>query len=115
MVEVEQPEGISARKLILEAARHNVITAYTGQGAVELLRRFPKVDLAVIHTELEDASFERTVRELKAVRHDLPIVAISPVSGRQAKDVDYVVSSYEPQLLLQLLAERFEAATSEED
>jgi hypothetical protein len=57
---------------------------------------------------------ERTVRDLKAIRSDLPIVAISPVSGRQAKDVDHVVSSYEPQLLLQLLAD-FEAATSEED
>ena len=114
MVEVEQPEGISARKLILETARHNVITAYSGQGAVELLRRFPNVDLAVIHTELEDATFERTVRELKAVRSDLPIVAITPISDRQAKDVDYVVSSYDPQLLLQLLAERFEAATSDE-
>jgi hypothetical protein len=57
---------------------------------------------------------ERTVRDLKAVRSDLPIVAISPVSGSQAKDVDHVVSSYEPQLLLQLLAD-FEAATSEED
>lgn len=115
MVEVEQPEGISARKLILETARHNVITAYSGQGAVELLRRFPNVDLAVIHTELEDDAFERTVRQLKAVRADLPIVAITPVSGRPAKDVDYVISSYDPQLLLRLLAERFEAATSEEN
>jgi CheY-like chemotaxis protein len=115
MVEVEQPEGISARKLILETARHNVITAYSGQGAVDLLRRFPNVDLAVIHTELEDDAFERTVRQLKAIRLDLPIIAITPDSDRQAKDVDYVVSSYDPQLLLQLLAERFEAVTSDED
>jgi hypothetical protein len=41
MVEVEQPEGIPARKLILEAARHNVITGYNGKDALELLRRFP--------------------------------------------------------------------------
>jgi hypothetical protein len=27
MIEVEQPEGVSSRKLILETARHNVITA----------------------------------------------------------------------------------------
>jgi CheY-like chemotaxis protein len=114
MVEVEQPEGISARKLILETARHNVITAYSGQGAFELLRRFPNVDLAVIHTEIEDDAFERTVRQLKKVRADLPIVAITPISGQQAKDVDYVISSFDPQLLLQLLAERFEAATSDE-
>ena len=115
MVEVEQPEGVSARKLILEAARHNVISAYTGQDAVDLLRRFPNVDLAVIHTELNDAPFEHTVSQFRTVRADLPIVAITPFSGRQAKDVDYVISSYEPQMLLQLLAERFEAATSETD
>jgi hypothetical protein len=52
MVEVEQPEGISSRKLILETARHNVLTAYSGDGAVNLLQRFPNVDLAAIHTEL---------------------------------------------------------------
>ena len=39
MIEVEQPEGISARKLILEAARHNVLTAYSGRVGIELLRQ----------------------------------------------------------------------------
>jgi hypothetical protein len=29
MIEVEQPEGVSTRKLVLETARHNLITAYT--------------------------------------------------------------------------------------
>lgn len=113
MVEVEQPEGISARKLILEAARHNVITAYSGKGAVDLLRRFPNVDLAVVHTELEGTSFTETVRQLKETRPDLPIVAISPVAGRQVQGVDYMLSSHDPQELLRLLAERFEAATSD--
>jgi len=68
MVEVEQPEGISARKLILETARHNVITAYTGKGALELLRRFPNVDVAVVHTELEDTSFEKAISQLNKIR-----------------------------------------------
>ena len=65
MVEVEQPEGISSRKLILETARHNVLTAYSGDGAVNLLQRFPNVDLAIIHTELQGKEFESTVRRLK--------------------------------------------------
>jgi CheY-like chemotaxis protein len=115
MVEVEQPEGISARKLILETARHNVITAYTGKGALELLRRFPNVDVAVVHTELEGSSFEKTVRQLKKMRPDLPIVGISPALDRRVEVVDYMLSSHDPQLLLQLLAERFEAATSDEN
>jgi CheY-like chemotaxis protein len=115
MVEVEQPEGISARKLILEAARHNVITAYNGKDALELLRRFPNVDVAVVHTELEDTSFENTVRQLKKIRRDLSIVGISPALDRHVKGLDHLISSYDPQLLLQLLAERFEAATSDEN
>jgi CheY-like chemotaxis protein len=114
MVEVEQPEGISARKLILETARHNVITAYSGSGAIKLLRRFPNVDVAVIHTELEDSQFIRLVREIKEIRPDLPIVALSPMEEQSVEGVDHTLSSYDPQLLLHLLAERYEAATSDE-
>src|ERR1700677_4881856 len=95
MVEVEQPEGISSRKLILETARHNVLTAYSGEGAVMLLERFPNVDLAIIHTELEGKEFESTVRRLKEVRPNLYIVAISPVDSGKLKGVDTVLPSYE--------------------
>jgi hypothetical protein len=113
MVEVEQPEGISARKLILETARHNVISAYCEEDAVELLRRFPGVDLAVVHTELEDSAFESTVRRLKEVRPDLYIIAISPVGAGNKAAVNSVLSSHDPQELLEFLAKRFHAATSD--
>jgi CheY-like chemotaxis protein len=114
MVEVEQPEGISSRKLILETARHNVITAYSGDGAIKLLQRFPNVDVAVIHTELEDSQFIQTVREIKKICPDLPIVALSPVPDHHVEGVDHTLSSYDPQLLLHLLAEHYEAATSDD-
>jgi CheY-like chemotaxis protein len=110
MIEVEQPEGISSRKLILEAARHNVITAYTGRGGLDLLSRFPNVDVAVVHTDLDGLTFEETVRELKKVRPDLPVIGISPAADRQVDGADYMLSSYDPQDLLKLLAERFEAS-----
>jgi CheY-like chemotaxis protein len=115
MVEVEQPEGISSRKLILETARHNVLTAYSGDGAVNLLQRFPNVDLAIIHTELEGREFESTVRRLKETRPDLYIVAISPLDSGTLEGVDTVLPSYDPQELLEFLAKRFEAATSDEN
>ena len=113
MVEVEQPEGISARKLILETARHNVITAYCADDAVQLLKRFPDVDLAVVHTELEDSAFESTVRRLKEIRPDLYVVAISPVGAGDNAAVNSVLSSHDPQELLEFLARRFHAATSD--
>jgi hypothetical protein len=115
MVEVEQPEGISTRKLVLETARHNVITAYTGSGAVDLLRRFPNVDVAVVHTELEHSPFEQTVRELKAIRPDLRIIGISPEGYREIDGVDHILSSHDPQELLHCLSEHFEAATSDKE
>jgi hypothetical protein len=115
MVEVEQPEGISARKLILETARHNVITAYSEGDAVKLLQRFPNVDLAVVHTELEGKAFESTVRRLKGVRPDLYIAAISPVVSAEPEGVNTLLSSHNPQELLDFLAKRFGAATSDEE
>jgi hypothetical protein len=113
MIEVEQPEGLSTRKLVLETARHNVITAYTAAVGVKLLRRFPKVDVAVIHTELDDYPFERTVRELKQIRNDVPVIGISPLADRQGSGADYMISSHDPHALLQLLAEQFEASVSD--
>lgn len=114
MIEVEQLEGISTRKLVLETARHNVITAYTKDAGAELLRRFPNVDVAVVHTELDDASFKDTVSELKRIRATLPVIGISPRRDVD-KDGDYLIRSHDPQALLNLLAEKFEASKSDRD
>ena len=114
MIEVEQPEGLSTRKLVLETARHNVITAYTSAGGQKLLKRFPNVDAVVVHTELDNSSLKETVRGLKSIRKDLPVIAISPRDDREKDGADYLISSHDPQALLALLAEEFEAATSEE-
>lgn len=115
MVEVEHPEGISSRKLVLETARHNVLTAYNQDDAVHLLERFPNVDLAIVHTELAGKEFASTVRRLREMRPNLYIVAISPRDSGRLDGVNAVLSSYNPQDLLQFLAKRFEAATSEAD
>ena len=113
MIEVEQLEGVSTRKLVLEAARHNVITAYTKDAGAELLRRFPNVDVAVVHTELDDSSFEETVRELKGILNDLPVIGVSPRSDVDKDGADYLIPSHDPQALLNLLAEKFEASKSD--
>ena len=115
MIEVEQPEGVSTRKLILETARHNVITAYNAKKGIELLRRFPNVDVIVVHTEMESLSFEKTVREAKKIRETIPVIGISPRSDRDIDGADYMISSHDPQALLRLLAEHFEASTSDTD
>jgi two-component SAPR family response regulator len=108
MIEVEMAEGVSARKLVLETARHNVITAYHTKAGLDLLKRFPNVDVAVIHTEMECAPFHECIEKIKQIRADLPVIGISPNAARSRDGADYMISSFEPHELLRLLADKFE-------
>lgn len=112
MIEVEQPEGISARKLVLETARHNVLTAYSGKDGLALMRRFPNVDVVIVHTELDRMPFGEVVRGVRQVRKDVPVIVITP-RDVEPEGADYVLPSHEPQKLLDLLATEFEAAQDE--
>ena len=112
MVEMEQPEGISARKLVIETAKHNVITAYNGGDGLALLRRFPKVDAVIVHEKIRDISFEGMAREVRQIRPDVRIVALSPSHHVPVNGADFVVSSHDPQGLLTLLAKEFQVPTN---
>lgn len=112
MIEIEQPEGLSARKLVLETSKHNVITAYSGKDGVELFRRFPNMDAVVVHVDVVDQPLESVVRQIREIRPDVPIIALSPVGDLEIRGVDYVIPSHEPQAILRVLARHFGASTS---
>lgn len=110
MIEVEQPEGLSARKLVLETAKHNVLTAYNGLYGLELLRRSPNVDLVVVHRFVEGMSAEEIIRRVKEIDPKMPIVLLSPVPDGDPIGAQYVIPSHEPQMILTLLEESFGAS-----
>ena len=56
VVEAEPAQGLSTRKLLLESAKHNVLSAYSPEEGVRMFRRFPEVDIVAI-----DGSFGKTV------------------------------------------------------
>ena len=112
MIEIEQPEGLSARKLVLETAKHNVITAYGGALGVQLLKRFPNVDAVVVHVDVQDLPFAEVVRQVREVRPHVPIIALSPIGSIVLEGVNYVIPSHEPQAILKVLADHFNASTS---
>jgi DNA-binding response OmpR family regulator len=112
MIEIEQPEGLSARKLVLETAKHNVITAYNGKVGIDLFRRFSDVDAVVVHIDVQDMPFQELVRQIREIRAEVPIIALSPVGRLQLDGVNYVIPSHEPQAILNLLAQHFDASTS---
>jgi DNA-binding response OmpR family regulator len=101
VIEVEQPEGLSARKLVLESAKYNVLTAYSGEEGLETFERAPS-DVVVVHSALQDIPCETIVGHIKSKAPGLPVVVVSP-SDSWCTGADYMVSSYDPAALLQVV------------
>ena len=103
MMEEEQPEGLSARKLVVETAKHNVLTAYTLRDGLDLLHRFPNVDVIMVHSRLLDQKPD-LLSEVRRTCPGKPIVLASPFANDHRREVDYIVDSHKPHDLIQLLA-----------
>ena len=108
MMEQEQPEGLSARKLVVETAKHNVLTAYTPDQGLTLLERFPKVDAVLVHGLLPDC--DGLIASIKAAVPGMPVIVAAPVPAQVFHGADFVVPSHEPSKLLDLLSKEFGAS-----
>ncbi len=107
MIEHEQPEGLSARKLVVESAKHNVLTAYNVEDGVKLLERFPKVDAVLVHGLLQNR--DDLIGEVRKRRPEMPVIVASPVE-RDYPGANFTIPSHEPSKLLDLLAREFGAS-----
>ena len=103
VVDREFPGSISTRKLVIETAKFNVLTAYSATEAVELLKRFPAISGVVIDDGIEGVSTERLVAEMKLLRADLPVVVVAAPGERMCEGADFQVRSFEPAKLLETL------------
>lgn len=103
MMEEEQPEGLSARKLVVETVKHNVLTAYNSDDGMDLLRRFPNIDMILVHSGLLSKN-STLLSDIKSVCPDKPIILASPFANDHRPEANYVVDSHKPQMLVTLLA-----------
>jgi hypothetical protein len=101
IVEVKPREGLSVRKLVIETALHNVITAYSAPEGIEIFHRFPAVDAVIVHAQLPD--YGNVLSAIKRARPEMPTVLVSPRAGAHHNQADHVLSSHTPQELLDLL------------
>ena len=107
MAEMEPPEGLSARKLVLETGKFNVITAYSVEEAFETLVTFPRVDVVVLHASLcAEMDCDSVIAEVKKRVPGMAVIALSPAMSQHFKLADHNISSHEPQELLNLLRSR---------
>jgi CheY-like chemotaxis protein len=103
VVDRETSTGISTRKLILETAKLNVITAYSSQEAIETLRRYPALDGVVTDAGMTDMSCDTLLGQLKALRSDIPIVVIRTPAGTSCDLATHTLDTFDPAKLLALL------------
>jgi DNA-binding response OmpR family regulator len=109
VVDREFSSGISSRKLLIETAKFNVITAYNGAEGLETLAAFPAVNVAVVDEHIEDIPCTELVQELKRRKPDLIVIVVG--DQIRCKDADYYVEPFRPDKLLERLQKLFPAAT----
>ena len=87
---------------MVETAKHNVLTAYSGEDGLDLLRRFPEVDVALVHAAILSNS-PNVLSEIKKRVPELPVILACPFGGMTNDDATYIIDSHHPQELLRLL------------
>jgi len=101
VVDNEYPGSISTRKLVLESAKLNVITAYSPEEAIRTLDRFPNVDGIVLDTQIQGRSCSEVVRQLRSKHDRIPIITVSPSGQDRCGGEQYHVSNFDPKQLLE--------------
>lgn len=99
MVEVEQPEGLSSRKIIVETMKHNVVTAYSGEEALHLAQR-SDFDLVFVHSLIEDIACADLIGRLRQTLPNAHFVAVTP--DHVTCGADEFVDSFRPDELAAL-------------
>jgi CheY-like chemotaxis protein len=103
VIDREFPGSISTRKLVIETAKFNVLTAYSGREALEVFTRFPAVSGVVLDGGLEDISCIEVAREIKRLQPNLPIIVIAAPGFTGCPEADYLLESFDPAKLLEIL------------
>jgi CheY-like chemotaxis protein len=103
VVDREFSANISTRKLIIETAKFNVITAYSGAEALETVQRFPAIDGVVLDIGVRDMSACDVVRQIKRDYPNLPIIVICLPGSEECPEADHHLEFFDPASLLELL------------
>ena len=103
VVDREYAGSISTRKLVIETAKFNVITAYSSQEGIDTLRKYPRLDGVVLDATMPDMQADDLIRGLREVVPGLKVVAVSTPGRDGCTAADLYVETYNPANLLETL------------
>jgi DNA-binding NtrC family response regulator len=103
VIDTEFPGSISTRKLVIETAKFNVVTAYSAQEALETLEAFPGVSGVVMNSDGSGMPGEQLISSLKQIKSGIPVVVIVGPGINPCPSADHELATFDPQKLLDLL------------
>jgi DNA-binding response OmpR family regulator len=102
VAEREPAEALSVRKLVLETAKYNVLTAHSTREALDIFHLFPNISVAVLAGS-NGVDCDAIARAIRMATDKVPIVFLHPQMAAKCKYADHELSSYEPEKLLELM------------
>jgi CheY-like chemotaxis protein len=102
VAEPEPLQAISTRKLVLETAKFNVLTAHSTQEGLQLLRLFPNVSAAVL-VNGQGIDCPQIADQIRQSERKISIIGLSARAGDHCDFADHNISSYDPESLVHLV------------
>src|SRR5690242_11696681 len=102
VAEPEPGQALSTRKLVLETAKFNVLTAHSTDEAFDVFQSFPNAG-CLIAVESDTVDCERILKFARTIRQDIQLIALSPRSAFRCTYADHHLSSHDPEALVQLV------------
>jgi CheY-like chemotaxis protein len=106
----EHSGTISTRKLVIESAKFNVISVYSGKEAIETSERFQKVDAVILNASIPDLPCDEVIAGLRKRLGKLPIIVVRGPGAPDCKGADHVIDSFDPIAIIELLHKLFPGA-----
>lgn len=103
LADVEHAGSVSTRKLVVETAKMNVITVYSGAEAIETLGRYPNVDGVVLDAGMGDIPCSDLLKRLRKLSPAMPLIVVDRPGAPRCDGADYQVRSFAPAEILKLL------------
>lgn len=102
VIDAPYPHQLSDRKLALEMAKFNVLTAFSATETLATAQRLD-VDGFVLEADaIPDMASAELCEELKELYPEKPVVVLSPDGSELADKADHILNSGDPQELIQL-------------
>ena len=113
VIDREYSGSISTRKLVIETAKFNVITAYSALEAFATLQAYPRLSGVVLDAGIRDMDCCDLIAKIKNVDSKLPVIVISAPGTHDCPQADHLLESFEPAKLLILLQSLAPEATAD--